>query len=251
VGELGGAVTYLYWSERRVQKILSDNDIKVPNNSTSVSSPSLNGLVPTVEYTSNASRPLRANIASLIERSLGQTAISRFDAETRARYAKGVGTVVFGEFIHDFQEHMKGENLRSLIFASCDYDESDKDSVGICLFGSMDNFADYAKASGTVSETGWTSSAAPSVLNFLSGKWADAVDEPSREEIAIEALKIAGSQGMSGYNGDPPLKGWRRAFTYGDIQDTAEWLADIYLDVDLLEGKHSGPSCCVMSCRAA
>ena len=40
-----------------------------------------------------------------------------------------------------------------------------------------------------------------------------------------------------------PLKGWRRAFTYGDIQDVAERLAEIYLDVDLLsagKGREDG-----------
>ena len=64
--------------------------------------------------------------------------------------------------------------------------------------------------------------------------WSDAVTEPSIEEIALAALQVAESQGMRGPTVDPPLKGWRRGFTYGDIQGTAEWLAEIYLDIDLL-----------------
>ena len=27
---------------------------------------------------------------------------------------------------------------------------------------------------------------------------------------------------------------WRRAFTFGDIQDTAEWLMEVYCDIDLV-----------------
>jgi hypothetical protein len=234
VGELGGSVTYLYWSERRVERILSDNGLQFPVRSTKVSSPSVYTLAPTVEYTSNGRTPQRSSIAELVERSLGQAVISNYDSDPGPRYAKGVGTLVFGEFINDFEDHRKDINRRALIFSSCDYGDSDKDSVAICLFGSMDNFADYVQSSGIPSESGWTSSAAPSVLDFLAGKWTDAVDEPSREEIAIEALKIADSQGMTGGMREPPLKGWRRSFTYGDIQSIAEWFAEIYLDVDLI-----------------
>jgi hypothetical protein len=233
MGELGGSVTYLYWSERRIQRLLSDNGILISTSSTKITSPSISGLIPTVEHTFNPPLQFRANIAAAIERAFGQTVVSNFDGEPGARYASGRGTLVFGEFIHDYPEHLQGINQRALAFTSCDYDETDKNSVAICLFGSMDNFADYVQTSGTPSENGWTSSAAPSIMNFLSGRWTDAVTEPSREEIAIEALKVADSQGMSGGTMDPPLKGWRRGFTYGDIQDTAEWLAEVYLDVDL------------------
>lgn len=234
MGELGGSVTYLYWSERRIERILSDNGLQLPARSIKVASPSVYSLAPTVEYTSNGRTPQRSSIAELVEHSLGQAVISNFDSNPGPRYAKGVGTLVFGEFINDFDDYEKGINRRALIFSSCDYSSSDKDSVAICLFGSMENFVDYVQSSGIPSESGWTSSAAPSVLEFLAGKWTDAVDEPSREEIAIEALKIADSQGMTGGTQEPPLKGWRRSFTYGDIQNIAEWFAEIYLDVDLI-----------------
>jgi len=234
MGELGGSVTYLYWSERRVERILADNGLQIPARSIKVATPSVYSLAPTVEYTSSGRTPQRSSIAELVERSLGQAVISNFDSNSGPRYAKGVGTLVFGEFINDFEDYEKGINRRGLIFSSCDYGSSDKDSVAICLFGSMDNFADYVQSNSTPSESGWTSSAAPSVLDFLAGKWTDAVDEPSREEIAIEALKIADSQGMTGGTREPPLKGWRRSFTYGDIQNIAEWFAEIYIDVDLI-----------------
>jgi hypothetical protein len=28
---------------------------------------------------------------------------------------------------------------------------------------------------------------------------------------------------------------WKRSFTYGDVEDCAEWCAQVYLDVDLVE----------------
>jgi hypothetical protein len=235
LGELGGVVSYLYWSERRVQRILSDNGIQLSSGVTKFASPSMQGLVPTMEHTMGGKVAQRANIADLIERSLGQSIMSDFDSVPGPRYAKGVGTLVFGEFINDFDKDPLERDRRALIFSSCDYNESDKDSVAICLFGSMENFADYVASSGPLSdEGGWTSSSAPSVLDFLTGKWSDQVDEPSREELAIEALKIANSQGTRDGEVDP-LKGWRRSFTYGDIQDVAEWFAEVYLDVDLTQ----------------
>ena len=165
-GELGGSVTYLYWSERRIQRLLSDNGIRTSTGTTKITSPSINGLVPTLEYTSNTSSHLRANVAATVERSLGMAIMSNFSSEAGARYAAGTGSLVFGEFIHDFKEHLQGVNRRSLAFTCCDYDDADKDSVAISLFGSMDNFADYIQNSGTPSENGWTSSAAPSIIQF-------------------------------------------------------------------------------------
>ena len=243
MGELGGAVSYLYWSERRVQAILSDNGIQLPESSSKVTSPSFSGLAPIYEHSVGGRKPQRANIADLIEHSLGQSVISRFDSDPGPRYAKGVGTLVFGQFINSFEYPQESAKHRALMFTSCDYDDSDQGSIAICLFGSMDNFAGYVNTRDTQYQEGWTSSSAPDVLAFLQGQWVEGRYYPNtREEVAIEALKIADGQGME--NADlEPLKGWRRAFTYGDIQDVAERLAEIYLDVDLLsagKGREDG-----------
>ncbi len=234
MGELGGVVSYLYWSERRIDAILSDNSIQAPESSSKITSPSLYGLAPIFEHSVSGGRPQRADIADLVERSLGQSIISRFDADPGPRYAKGIGTLVFGQFINDFEYPKESAKHRALMFTSCDYDDSDQGSVAICLFGSMENFAGYVRPRDTQQQEGWTSSSAPDVLAFLQGQWAEGRGYPNtREEVAIEALKIADGQGMKDADLEP-LKGWRRSFTYGDIQDVAEWLAEIYLDVDLL-----------------
>jgi hypothetical protein len=99
----------------------------------------------------------------------------------------------------------------------------------------MENFAGYVRPKDKQYEEGWTSSSAPDVLAFLQGQWKEGCGYPNtREGIAVEALKIADGQGMKSSDPLEPLKGWRRSFTYGDIQDVAEWLAEIYLDVDLV-----------------
>jgi len=92
MGELGGAVSYLYWSERLVEAILADNPIHVPESSTKITTPSIHGQVPTFEYSAAGGKAQRADNADLIERPLGQSVISRFDSDSGPRYAKGVGT---------------------------------------------------------------------------------------------------------------------------------------------------------------
>src|SRR5437763_1464427 len=86
---------------------------------------------------------------------------------------------------------------------------------------------------------GWVSSSAPAVYKFLASHGAHIDDPLDPEELAVEALKIADSQGLyGGFRGRHDALGldrpWQRAFTYGDVSK-AEWLAQIYLDIDLLE----------------
>jgi hypothetical protein len=233
MGELGGAVSYLYWSERRIKNILEDNGLRLRQRSTKLTTPSIQGLAPVVEFTAtaNGGPPLRAEVAKLIEASLGRTIVSSLDSPTEIRYAQGTGSLVFGRFVGE-DEAVDGDSLSALIFTSCDYGKIAENGVAVCLFGSMDNFIDFIKTSSPKSERGWTSSAAPNVIGFLRGRWTDDVDEPSREELAGEALKIAERQGIRGRRNDT-WKAWRRGFTYGDVQNVAEWFAEIYLDVDL------------------
>lgn len=58
--------------------------------------------------------------------------------------------------------------------------------------------------------------------------------------MAEEALKIADSQGLFKNSADGDFLGidraWERCFTYGEVTK-AQWLAEIYLDVDLSSGE--------------
>jgi hypothetical protein len=117
------------------------------------------------------------------------------------------------------------------------YDRRDRNSVAICLFGSMDNFPEYVQSAGPgYEDEGWVSSSAPAVYNFLKShgkKYGYPCDTP--EEMASEALRIADGQGIYLPFSECDLgtaKPWKRSFTYGDA-NKAQWLAQIYLDVDL------------------
>jgi hypothetical protein len=128
----------------------------------------------------------------------------------------------------------------AVMFTSMGYDRRDRDSVAICLFGSMDNFPEYVQSAGPgYADEGWVSSSAPAVYNFLKShgkEYGWPCETP--EEMASDALRIADGQGIYLPFEECDLgtvKPWKRSFTYGD-SNKAQWLAQIYLDVDLVAG---------------
>jgi hypothetical protein len=236
--ELGGTVEYLYWSTRRTERFLNDNNIPVPQLSTTIASPG-RGLLPTFSRTVVDLGNRRPQIAKKIEAALGQIAVRRFDGPSPIKYAKGTSPVVFGEFITWDVEHGRKP---AVMFTAVDYDWQDRRSVAICLYGSMDNFPEHVQAAGPgydggPLDEGWVSSSAPAVYNFIRSHGKQLDDpyyKPAR--MAEEALKIADGQGMFKNSGDSDHLGldeaWERSFTYGEVAK-AQWLAEIYLDVDL------------------
>lgn len=176
----------------------------------------------------------RPQIARTIEKSLGQIAVTRFDAPGPIQYAKGTSVLVFGEFAGTMSHQ---QNHPAVMLAVTDYSRKERGSVAVCLFGSMDNFPEYIQARGPVVDWGWAASAAPNVFNFINSQGRDLnlrglYSHPSETKMALAALQIAYSQGTyrpsweCTYGLDRP---WLRAYTYGDSQK-AEWLAQIYLD---------------------
>ena len=247
IGELGGTVEYLYWSNRRVNRFLEDNDLVVRPVTRTVTSPSLSWL-PTFSRSTTSSGSPRPQVAKTIERSLGQISVKRFNSPGPIKYAKGTSTVVFGQFK---TWPVKPARQPAVIFTSVDYDERDQGSVAVCLFGSMDNFPEYVQSGGPgfdgeLLTEGWVSSSAQAVYNFIASHGTQ-LDDPyfEPEDMAVEALKIAHNQGVCHAAEGAELginEPWRRAFTYGDTRE-AQWLAQIYLDVDLLttdEGRRYG-----------
>jgi hypothetical protein len=112
----------------------------------------------------------------------------------------------------------------------------------------MDNFPEYVQTAGPGFDggrfrEGWVSSAAREIYNFLKSH-GEQLDDPyyEPEDMAVEALKVADGQGMyeaAHETGFGTKKPWKRSFTYGDARK-AEWLAQIYLDIDLLATEY-GP----------
>ena len=56
--------------------------------------------------------------------------------------------------------------------------------------------------------------------------------------MAIEALKIAKTQGLTYESGDR-VEAWLRGHTYGDLLD-AEWFAEVFLDISFDGCTHDG-----------
>src|SRR5262249_46936205 len=221
-------------------RFLEDNDIVAQQVTRTITSPAF-GWLPTLSRSTIRSSNRRPQVAKAIERALGQIAVTRFNAPGPIKYAKGTSNVVFGEF-KTWQ--VAPERQPAVIFTAVDYNRKDPRSVAVCLYGSMDNFPEYIQSAGPGSEggplgEGWVSSSAPAVYNFIRSNGKQ-LDDPycDPNDMAIEALRIADGQGLSSLftGGDDSGLGinqpWQRTFTYGDAAK-AQWLAQIYLDVDL------------------
>jgi len=232
MGELGGTVEYLYWSTRRTSRFMEDNGLSVQSVTQTLTSPSF-GWLPTFSRSKTSASGTRPQIAKVIESALGQLAVTRFDAPGPIQYAKATSVVVFGEFMH---VSSRREDRPTVIFTMVDRSRRDRGSVAVCLFGSMDNYPEYIQDRGPKSDYGWSSSAAPTVFNFIRSHGKDLGRPPNGGtpgEIAGAALQIAYSQGM--YGGDYRYphgmdRPWMRSYTYGDARQ-AQWLAQIYLDM--------------------
>ena len=185
-------------------------------------------------------RGARRARAGLVRRSpkqskgaLGQIAVTRFNAPGPIQYAKSTSVVVFSEFMH---ASPRREDRPTVIFTMVDHSRIDRESVAVCLFGSMDNYPEYIQDGSPKKSHGWSSSAAPAVFNFIKSHGRDLGRPPSGGtpgEIAGAALQIAYSQGMCGGSYRYPHgmdRPWMRAYTYGDARE-AHWLAQIYLDM--------------------
>jgi hypothetical protein len=109
--------------------------------------------------------------------------------------------------------------------------------VAVCLFGTLDNYADFMPDPSVRSHGSWISSAAPDILRFLHTRGLDdAVICRSQEDLAREAVRIALFQGDRGPYTDRSI-GYNRRFTHGETNETGEWCAEIYSDVDLTTTK--------------
>lgn len=225
MGERGYIEKYLYFSERRVGAVVRDNGIRLGRKSVSTTG-KLNflGLL-SVEATRLFGRNEldRDAVTALIEREIGDHAVSRFHAPPPAQFVKGVGRLSMSEFISS------GER-RALFHTRVVRDDHYR--TDIVLFGSMDNFPGFI-AKDDQFASGWTSSAAKSIEIFLrSGlnTW-DAPDE-GNEALAHEALKVALRQGKNSASEADPTRPHLRGFTIGHSEDV-EWFAEVHLDVEL------------------
>jgi hypothetical protein len=234
MGELGGTVEYLYWSTRRTSRFMEDNSLSVQAVTRTFTSPAL-GWLPTFSRSTTSESGTRPQIAEAIEGALGRIAVAKFNAPGPIQYAKGTSTVVFGDFMGATSQQ---DERPAVMFIIVDYSRRYRESVAVCLFGSMDNFLEYIRESGPLTAEGWTSSAARSVFKYLKSQGRDIegyglLDLDTPGDMAFAALQIAHDQGTykgaweCTYGLDRP---WERSYTYGDAVE-AQRLAQIYLDM--------------------
>ncbi|MEU5847287.1 hypothetical protein [Saccharopolyspora shandongensis] len=201
------------------------------------STPNVRGFLPALEWSSEISSLTRPELAQKAERTLGQNVVGELSGPRPVTFVKGIGEVVFGEFAGTGTE-----SGRALLYAT--KDTSDGHSVAICLFGSMDNYADFVVSAGAPIKTGWTCSSAPSIYRFIEDECRITPSWESVEELARGAVKVACAQGENGFLPEWRRRNsWNRGFTYGDVLGVGEWLAEVYLDFDFTEtlaGPESG-----------
>lgn len=214
---------YLYWSSRAVSELL---DGKVRSRAdVSLTIPSIMDSTPEVSWTPKERDISRSRLARRVNRELGRGILKNPVMGAEAQYIAGSGRVEFGEFVSP-----RGSPIGSLMFTRIR--ASDGTRTVVCLFGSMDNFSGHVLEAGPASRSGWTSSCAMFVREFLDGRceleirtWGIRLE--SRPMLAWYAYQIASGQGM----GRESHSGRNRGYTYGDVQNSGEWLAEVYYDL--------------------
>ncbi|WP_143101986.1 hypothetical protein [Amycolatopsis marina] len=224
MAELGVVRRYAYWADRRIRAIGVDNGISLDRR---ISWKAKLGNIPGIggaEFAQDARALDRTEIAERIERAIGARAVQDFVTPPKVDYAKGVGRVEFAQ--------LSGFYGRGGVVMHTSTRSSSGARVDVCLFGSLQNLADYAGASDN-HPGGWTSSAAGAIELYLenreavsNSRWYDP------ESLALEALKIATEQGVTGPRHEHQGKPSTRGFTLGQAKES-EWLAEIYEDVVL------------------
>lgn len=224
MGELGGFQKYLYWSERRIIRWLEDSDVNIPKPSQrKLTTPNFSNFAPTIEVSRPPRDITKNKLAEIFSSSLGRRIVSDFDSPAPIEFAQGIGSVRYGQFVSG-----DGSPLRALMYSRVETES--RDQVAVCLFGSMDNLADFI-AESEPAKKGWTASSAGDIELFLeAGEIDNGMFLDSAEDLAREAVKIACRQGETS---PTRTDGYYRGFTYGETRDVAEWCAEIYWDVDL------------------
>jgi hypothetical protein len=229
VGELGVVRKYHYWSDRRVRDIAGDNDISLITRwPWSLKTPSI-PFVGQIEIGEPQRNLWRNEVANKLESAIGLHAVEDLVTPPPVRFAKGNGHIEFARFINSYAGN-EGAVMHTRTWSSR------RQRADICLFGSMDNFSGYIQPADYY-PAGWTSSAWRAIDELL---WTRGQQNTSQwddeESRAVEALKIALGQGITGHINEHKDRPWTRGFTVGCAEDT-EWLAEIYVDVVLTKGR--------------
>lgn len=221
-GDIG---SYLYWSDRRINEIASDNAIHLERQSRWVFKGSLLGIGGEIG-SKEPKQQTRREQAAAIEKAIGDHAIETFDSPPIALFAKGVSRIHMARFIGGPTKE------KGLLFHIRSHSAQGQ-QIDLILFGSMDNIPGRFFRPSDGPEAGWYSSAWSAIAELLEShgsKNTSQWDDP--ESLSVEALKIALNQGAAGTDVDHEGRPWTRGYTLGHA-DHAKWFAQIYTDVVL------------------
>jgi hypothetical protein len=195
LGELGVIRRYSYWSDRRVKSIAADNNIDLDRRlRLAFRSPGF-GLLPQAEVTKERSAVQRHEVAQRIEGAIGQLAVEDFFTPPRAAFAKGCGQVTLAAYT---RWHPDKKSERKGIVAHTRTIGSNGGRVEVCLFGSIENCADYL-SNRDVEAPMWSSSSTWSIEDFIANRGAKpAPIYDDNESIAVEILRVFNNEGMTG-----------------------------------------------------
>ncbi|MFD4636970.1 hypothetical protein ACFWN2_06620 [Lentzea sp. NPDC058436] len=225
MGERGAISRYAYWSDRRVRDIASANDVLLERRASWKAKTAAIPFIGSFEFAQEARTLTRAEVARRIEAAIGDLAVEDFVTPPPAAFAKGLGTVEVAQLAG------VGGGRQGVVMhtTTC---TSAGERVDLCLFGSLENTADYIGGADQP-PSGWSSSAAPAIARFIESRGTvnnSQWDDP--QSLAVEALKIAVEQGITGRWAEHADKPWTRGFTLGQARES-EWFAEIYSDVVL------------------
>ncbi|MFF2955661.1 hypothetical protein ACFVVU_30480 [Kitasatospora sp. NPDC057965] len=222
---VGEVTKYRYWSERQICVLGRDNGLRLGASwrvSTASTPSSFFGIsLPVVGLQRAEGRERsRKRVADRVVRALRDRIAVTYD-EPQVLLASGLGKVAFSAFT-DGPAREKGIVLHARA------KNGSGQRVDLCLFGSVDNAADFQ--AGEAIE-GSSSSAWSAVTELLASRGARNTSQWDEPGLAVEALKIAlgdRERAETGSSEDP----WTRPWALGYATDV-EWLAVIYSDVTL------------------
>ncbi|MFC9226376.1 hypothetical protein ACFT8W_37580 [Streptomyces hygroscopicus] len=221
------AGSYLYWSDRRVNEIASDNAVTWEGRLNWTLRAAPQGFGGEVGNRERAALTRREK-ARKIEKVIGEQAVSSFGTPPPARFAKGLGPIQIARFIGG-PEKDKG-TLLHIRTSSIEGHQ-----VDLVLFCSLDNFPGHPFRPADAHETGWFSSAWHAISELLESRGIRNTSQwDDLESLSVEALHVALNQGSESPGNDQ--EPWTRGLTLGLAHD-CEWFAQIYTDVRLTQSR--------------
>ncbi|MEV6613810.1 hypothetical protein AB0N31_07995 [Streptomyces sp. NPDC051051] len=228
---------YVYWSERLVREVIDDNGVQL--DSRVKSSLKLGVAGNGLDVTGRDREKTTFEVAEILKKKLRKAIVSDFDTPGPVQLVQGASWVEVAEFQRwGYARHRLGQRT-AVVHAQTVTRRGRR--VDLCLFGGIRNLRGY-----TVPEDdpvhGWTSSAAPAIEELVASRGA-AMNEGAgdlssfdEEELAVDTLRVALSQGIYRHTDDHRGRPETRAFTVMGFEAT-EYVALIYKDVTLTPGR--------------